>query len=95
MEYLEGETLAHRLKKGPLAPEQVLQYGIQIICLRWPFDCSGQMYDSEIPVWRISALFKKEGREVRAAQEPRDIQNAERSEGARASSAIFQAGGLG
>ena len=30
MEYLEGETLAHRLKKGPLAPEQVLQYAIQI-----------------------------------------------------------------
>jgi serine/threonine protein kinase len=24
MEYLEGETLAHRLKKGPLPPEQVL-----------------------------------------------------------------------
>jgi serine/threonine protein kinase len=30
MEYLEGETLAHRLKKGPLPPEQVLQYAIQI-----------------------------------------------------------------
>lgn len=30
MEYLEGETLAHRLKKGPLAPEQVFQYAIQI-----------------------------------------------------------------
>jgi Tol biopolymer transport system component len=30
MEYLEGETLAHRLRKGPLAPEQVLQYAIQI-----------------------------------------------------------------
>jgi Tol biopolymer transport system component len=30
MEYLEGETLAQRLKKGPLAPEQVLQYAIQI-----------------------------------------------------------------
>src|SRR5579872_2644026 len=30
MEYLEGETLAHRLKKGALAPEQVLQYAIQI-----------------------------------------------------------------
>ena len=30
MEYLEGETLARRLKKGPLAPEQVLQYAIQI-----------------------------------------------------------------
>jgi serine/threonine protein kinase len=30
MEFLEGETLAHRLKKGPLAPEQVLQYAIQI-----------------------------------------------------------------
>jgi serine/threonine protein kinase len=25
MEYLEGETLAHRLKKGPLPPDQVLQ----------------------------------------------------------------------
>jgi eukaryotic-like serine/threonine-protein kinase len=31
MEYLEGETLAHRLKKGPLPPEQVLRYAIQII----------------------------------------------------------------
>jgi hypothetical protein len=27
---LEGETLAHRLKKGPLPPEQVLQYAIQV-----------------------------------------------------------------
>src|SRR6266851_5989120 len=30
MEYLEGETLAHRIKKGPLPPEQALQYAIQI-----------------------------------------------------------------
>src|SRR5262249_17802728 len=30
MEYLEGETLAHRLRKGALAPEQVLQYAVQI-----------------------------------------------------------------
>jgi eukaryotic-like serine/threonine-protein kinase len=30
MEYLEGETLAQRLLKGPLAVEQVLQYAIQI-----------------------------------------------------------------
>jgi len=30
MEYLEGETLAHRLKKGPLPPDQVLQYAIQM-----------------------------------------------------------------
>jgi serine/threonine protein kinase len=30
LEYLEGETLAHRLKKGPLPPDQVLQYSIQI-----------------------------------------------------------------
>jgi eukaryotic-like serine/threonine-protein kinase len=30
MEYLEGETLAHRLKKGRLPPDQVLQYSIQI-----------------------------------------------------------------
>ena len=30
MEYLEGETLAARLKKGPLATDQVLQYAIQI-----------------------------------------------------------------
>jgi Tol biopolymer transport system component/tRNA A-37 threonylcarbamoyl transferase component Bud32 len=30
MEYLEGETLAHRLKKGPLPLDQVLQYAIQI-----------------------------------------------------------------
>src|SRR5579859_1321886 len=30
MEYLEGETLAHRLKKGPIAAEQALQYAIQI-----------------------------------------------------------------
>ena len=30
MEYLEGETLAQRLQKGPLPPEQVLQYAIQI-----------------------------------------------------------------
>src|ERR1700686_3375196 len=26
MEYLEGETLAERLKKGPLATDQVLEY---------------------------------------------------------------------
>ncbi|PYU32452.1 MAG: hypothetical protein DMG31_10580 [Acidobacteria bacterium] len=30
MEFLEGETLAERLKKGPLPPEQVLQYAIEI-----------------------------------------------------------------
>src|SRR5579872_5942266 len=30
MEYLEGETLAHRLKKGPLPADQVLQHAIQI-----------------------------------------------------------------
>jgi Tol biopolymer transport system component len=30
MEYLEGEILADRLTKGPLPPEQVLKYGIEI-----------------------------------------------------------------
>jgi Tol biopolymer transport system component/predicted Ser/Thr protein kinase len=30
MEYLEGETLAERLKKGPLPLDQVLQYSIEI-----------------------------------------------------------------
>jgi Tol biopolymer transport system component len=30
MEYLEGETLAERLRKGPLAIEQVYRYGIDI-----------------------------------------------------------------
>jgi len=30
MEFLEGETLADRLMKGPLATEQVLKYGIEI-----------------------------------------------------------------
>src|SRR5882672_9905755 len=30
MEYLEGETLAKRLEKGPLSLAQVLQFGIQI-----------------------------------------------------------------
>jgi len=30
MEYLEGETLGDRLMKGPLSPEQVLKYGIEI-----------------------------------------------------------------
>src|SRR6266849_4221045 len=30
MEYLEGETLAHRLQKGPLPLEQVLQFAIEI-----------------------------------------------------------------
>src|SRR5512142_2043230 len=30
MEYLEGETLARRLEKGPLPPDQVLKFGIQI-----------------------------------------------------------------
>jgi Tol biopolymer transport system component len=30
MEYLEGETLAERLRKGPLALDQVLKYGIEI-----------------------------------------------------------------
>ena len=30
MEYLEGETLAHRLLKGPLPLNQVLQYAIEI-----------------------------------------------------------------
>ncbi|HYC91292.1 MAG TPA: protein kinase [Thermoanaerobaculia bacterium] len=30
MEYLEGETLAERLERGPLAIDQVLRYGIEI-----------------------------------------------------------------
>jgi len=30
MEFLEGETLADRVVKGPLPPEQVLKYGIEI-----------------------------------------------------------------
>src|SRR5687768_13551978 len=30
MEHLEGETLAHRLRKGPLPIEQVLRYAIEI-----------------------------------------------------------------
>ena len=30
MEFLEGETLATRLAKGPLPPEQLLKYGIEI-----------------------------------------------------------------
>ena len=30
MEYLEGETLAMRLMKGPLPVEQVLQYAVEI-----------------------------------------------------------------
>ncbi|HKW24466.1 MAG TPA: protein kinase [Terriglobales bacterium] len=30
MEYLEGETMADRLRRGPLPPERVLRYGIQI-----------------------------------------------------------------
>src|ERR1700693_4493141 len=30
MEYLEGETLADRLSRGPLPPEQVLRFGIEI-----------------------------------------------------------------
>jgi serine/threonine protein kinase len=30
MEYLEGETLASRLKKGPLPPDRGLEYAIQI-----------------------------------------------------------------
>jgi serine/threonine protein kinase len=30
MEFLEGETLADRLVRGPLPPDQVLKYGIEI-----------------------------------------------------------------
>ena len=30
MEYLEGETLTQRLARGPLPPEQVLRYGIEM-----------------------------------------------------------------
>src|SRR5580700_6604295 len=30
MEFLEGETLADRLRKGPLPAQQVLKYGIEI-----------------------------------------------------------------
>src|SRR6202045_4576186 len=30
MEFLEGQTLADRLMKGPLPPEQVMKYGIEI-----------------------------------------------------------------
>src|SRR5512135_1812668 len=30
MEFLDGETLGDRLMKGPLSPEQVLKYGVDI-----------------------------------------------------------------
>src|SRR5271167_4946273 len=30
MEFLEGETLTDRLRKGPLPPDQVLKYGVEI-----------------------------------------------------------------
>jgi eukaryotic-like serine/threonine-protein kinase len=30
LEYLEGETLGSRLRRGPLPPDQVLKYGAQI-----------------------------------------------------------------
>jgi serine/threonine protein kinase len=30
MEYLEGETLASRLARGPLPPDEVFEYGRQI-----------------------------------------------------------------
>ena len=30
IEYLEGETLADRLTRGPLPPDQVLKYGVEI-----------------------------------------------------------------
>jgi eukaryotic-like serine/threonine-protein kinase len=30
MEYLEGETLAARLKRGPLPPNHALEYALQI-----------------------------------------------------------------
>jgi serine/threonine protein kinase len=30
MEYVEGETLAERLKKGALPLDEVLEYGVQI-----------------------------------------------------------------
>lgn len=30
MEYIEGETLTHRLQKGPLPPAEVLQYSIHV-----------------------------------------------------------------
>ena len=42
MEYVEGETLARRLEKGPLPLEQVLKYG------------EGQQSgDNRVPVFRI------------------------------------------
>src|SRR5215467_2484583 len=30
MEFLEGETLADRLARGPLTPEQLIKYGVEI-----------------------------------------------------------------
>src|SRR5712692_1748630 len=52
MEYLEGETLAHRLKKGPLAIEQVLQYPIQI--------CRLPLAGERKPVTLLKSEFDKD-----------------------------------
>jgi len=44
MEYVEGETLAKRLVKGPLALEQALKYGVQIADALDKAHCSGVVH---------------------------------------------------
>ena len=44
MEYLEGETLFERLAKGPLAFDQVLRYGLEIV--KGPLDTGGLRFEA-------------------------------------------------
>ncbi len=58
MEYLEGETLAHRLRRGPIPPTDAIRYAIEIADA---LDCAHRAGISHRDVKPANIMFTKEG----------------------------------
>ena len=73
MEFLEGETLANRLLKGPLATELVLRYGIEICEGLERAHKSGVVHRDLKPG---NVMLTKTGAKLRTSAWPKRLQRA-------------------